>query len=327
MAGQIGAATGGRSHHRIRRNPGGSGPCWARGFRSGRLAIAGYNAQTRTATTGATGTATIVYQGIPGVGMDSAQATAFFNNQTLVSNLVVVPWNDTGVNQAPTVQVESPVTVVLPQRAVLNANIQDDGLPSNTLTVAWTQLSGPGTANFDNPAQANTGVSLSAPGNYVLQLTASDGQLSASATVSVTALHNPVWTTGWLALPNVSTVSGVVPITLVPGETLVSGTLSYSPASNLADVRVLNPTTVGSGQIGVLDTTLIPNGAYWVQLVRIPTKKIAHSELKTIRSSPGDAVENIVNQMIVMGQEKRSKNAQPHFVSVFAAGAAGAEFA
>jgi len=76
--------------------------------------------------------------------MDSAQATAFFNNQTLVSNLVVVPWNDTGVNQAPTVQVESPVTVVLPQRAVLNANIQDDGLPSNTLTVAWTQLSGPG---------------------------------------------------------------------------------------------------------------------------------------------------------------------------------------
>jgi len=48
--------------------------------------------------------------------------------------------------------------------------------------------------------------------------------------VSVTALHNPVWTTGWLALPNVSTVSGVVPITLVPGETLVSGTLSYSPA-------------------------------------------------------------------------------------------------
>jgi len=51
----------------------------------------------------------------------------------------------------------------------------------------------------------------------------------------------------------------------------VSGTLSYSPASNLADVRVLNPATVGSGQIGVLDTTLIPNGAYWVQLVGTDT--------------------------------------------------------
>jgi len=110
------------------------------------LTIAGYNAQTRTATTGATGAASITYQGLPGVGMDSVQATAVLNNQTLISNLVVVPWNDTGVNQAPTVQVESPVTVVLPQRAVLNANVQDDGLPNNTLTDAWTQLSGPGTA-------------------------------------------------------------------------------------------------------------------------------------------------------------------------------------
>src|SRR5436190_21009584 len=40
--------------------------------------------------------------------------------------------------------------------------------------------------------------------------------------------------------------------------------------------------------------------------VRIPTKKIAHSELMTIRSSPSDAVESIVAQVIVMGQEKRS---------------------
>jgi hypothetical protein len=37
--------------------------------------------------------------------------------------------------------------------------------------------------------------------------------------------------------------------------------------------------------------------------VRIPTKKIIHSELKTITSSPRDAVGNIVEEMIVMGQE------------------------
>jgi hypothetical protein len=34
--------------------------------------------------------------------------------------------------------------------------------------------------------------------------------------------------------------------------------------------------------------------------LRIPTKKIAHSELMTIRSSPSDAVKNIVEQVIVM---------------------------
>jgi hypothetical protein len=38
--------------------------------------------------------------------------------------------------------------------------------------------------------------------------------------------------------------------------------------------------------------------------MRIPTKKIVHSELMTIRSSPNDAVKSIVEQVIVMGQEK-----------------------
>jgi hypothetical protein len=35
-------------------------------------------------------------------------------------------------------------------------------------------------------------------------------------------------------------------------------------------------------------------------ILRIPMKKIAHSELMTIRSSPSDAVKNIVEQVIVM---------------------------
>ena len=37
--------------------------------------------------------------------------------------------------------------------------------------------------------------------------------------------------------------------------------------------------------------------------MRIPTKRIIHSELMTITSSPGDAVGNIVEQVIVIGQE------------------------
>src|SRR5580693_4395825 len=38
--------------------------------------------------------------------------------------------------------------------------------------------------------------------------------------------------------------------------------------------------------------------------MRIPTKKIIRSELKTITTSPGDAVGIIVEQVIVMGQEE-----------------------
>jgi hypothetical protein len=61
--------------------------------------------------------------------------------------------------------------------------------------------------------------------------------------------------------------------------------------------------------------------------MRIPAKKIVHSELKTIRSSPGDAVENIVQQMIVIGQEVGAEYPQHHFVSAFAVEIAGAKFA
>lgn len=62
-------------------------------------------------------------------------------------------------------------------------------------------------------------------------------------------------------------------------------------------------------------------------LLRIPTKKIAHSELMSIRSSPSDAVESIVRQMIVMGQEQGREKPQHHLVSVLVAGVAGAKFA
>jgi hypothetical protein len=62
-------------------------------------------------------------------------------------------------------------------------------------------------------------------------------------------------------------------------------------------------------------------------VVRIPTKKIAHSELKTIRPSPSDAGKSIVRQVIVMSQEKGWGYRQHHFVSVAADGSAGAKFA
>jgi hypothetical protein len=40
------------------------------------------------------------------------------------------------------------------------------------------------------------------------------------------------------------------------------------------------------------------------QFLRIPTKKIAHSELMTIRTSPSDTGNSIVEQVIVMVKKK-----------------------
>jgi len=62
-------------------------------------------------------------------------------------------------------------------------------------------------------------------------------------------------------------------------------------------------------------------------LVRIPTKKIAHSELKTIRTSPSGTGKSIVRQVIVMSQEKGWGYRQHHFVSFAVDGSAGAKFA
>lgn len=62
---------------------------------------------------------------------------------------------------------------------MLEATAADDGLPS-PLTYTWSQLFGPGTATFENPAAASSGVTFSAPGVYGLRITVNDGQFSAT---------------------------------------------------------------------------------------------------------------------------------------------------
>jgi len=54
----------------------------------------------------------------------------------------------------------------------------DDGLPNNLLSVAWNKVSGPGTVTFADAQRANTTATFSAPGEYVLRLTADDGDLA-----------------------------------------------------------------------------------------------------------------------------------------------------
>lgn len=69
----------------------------------------------------------------------------------------------------------------------LTGSVTDDGRPNGTLSVQWTKVSGPGTATFGNANTAQASVSFNAPGTYALRLTASDGLLSSSDDVQVTA--------------------------------------------------------------------------------------------------------------------------------------------
>jgi hypothetical protein len=69
--------------------------------------------------------------------------------------------------------------IILYQPAVstsLTATAADDGLPNGTLTTQWTKVSGPGTVTFGNASAVNTTATFSALGQYVLRLTANDGE-------------------------------------------------------------------------------------------------------------------------------------------------------
>lgn len=60
----------------------------------------------------------------------------------------------------------------------------DPGPPPAT---TWTKVSGPGTVTFADPRAAVTTATFSAPGEYVLQVTADNGEATASSTLTVKA--------------------------------------------------------------------------------------------------------------------------------------------
>jgi RHS repeat-associated protein len=245
--------------------------------------VSGVNGQSRTLVTDGAGKTHFAYAGstfLPGI--DTVQAAMRVGNVDVLSNAVPIRWHS-GTNQAPVVSAGNPVTVVFPSPGALNGSVSDDGLPSNAVSVSWTMVSGPGTVTFDNAAQAVTGAVFSAPGSYVLRLTASDGALSSNATVNVTVNNSAGWSGGWLESPlDGSTVSGLVPVRLVSGITLTSGVLSYYPANDQTAVTVITNAASGSGVIAQFDTTVLNNGGYFVQLNGTNSAGVTQSNLALV---------------------------------------------
>jgi uncharacterized protein YegL len=92
-------------------------------------------------------------------------------------------------NQPPTVDAGRAQTITLPTNEVtLAGSTSDDGIPNppGQITLSWAQIGGAGTVTFSDATSATTTAQFSAPGIYVLRLTASDSQLSASSDVTIT---------------------------------------------------------------------------------------------------------------------------------------------
>lgn len=145
--------------------------------------ITGANQQQLNAVTGADGRASLEYTPAA-AGLDKIQVTGEIPGMTMYSNVFEMEWR---TNQPPTVFAGNNQTTYFPVNTLsLNGTVSDDNLPNNTLNIAWSKESGAGNVAFSNPTARNTQATFSAPGVYVLRLTAGDGELTASSSVTVT---------------------------------------------------------------------------------------------------------------------------------------------
>jgi predicted esterase len=88
-------------------------------------------------------------------------------------------------NNAPVVNAGSDL-IISGTSVSIHGTASDDGLPNGTLDISWSKLSGPGSVTFSPIDEAETVATFAVSGTYVLQLSADDGALSSSDTVTVT---------------------------------------------------------------------------------------------------------------------------------------------
>ncbi|MGC4116149.1 MAG: PKD domain-containing protein [Myxococcales bacterium] len=119
--------------------------------------------------------------------------TASDGQFTAWTETLVVVYPPASANRPPVVTVAPVAAITLPQnRVMLSGNVRDDGLPTgSSVSLLWSQVSGPTAATVASPSSASTFATVPAAGTYVFRLTASDSVLSARGEVSVTVLAVP----------------------------------------------------------------------------------------------------------------------------------------
>ncbi|HSK62957.1 MAG TPA: hypothetical protein VK893_03925, partial [Pyrinomonadaceae bacterium] len=140
------------------------------------------------------------------------------------------------VNRPPIVDAGGDQSITLPTNSVsLNGTASDDGLPQGSvLQLAWTVVSGPGPVVFGDATKAITAATFTTAGEYVLKLTASDGQLSSSDTMTVTVIPNnqpPTVDAGpdqIIELPDPAVLKGVITDDGMPQGSTVTATWSVT---------------------------------------------------------------------------------------------------
>ena len=176
------------------------------------------------------------------------------------------------VNRPPTADAGPDHTITLPiDTTALEGSASDDGLPAgSTLTITWTKVSGPGAVTFADAHSAATSASFAEPGEYVLKLTASDGQLSSSDTAAVNVIQRnqaPVVDAGaeqTIELPTPAELRGTVTDDGLPRGSAV--TVTWSLVSGPGAV------TFADSHSAVTSASFTLPGAYTLRLTADDTE-------------------------------------------------------
>jgi hypothetical protein len=175
-----------------------------------------------------------------------------------VDEVVITVQSVTPGNRAPVVRAGPDQTIEVTEAAVLVSRVEDDGLPLGEagLVFRWEVVTGPGQVEFSAPTGLHTEARFSEPGEYVLRLVASDGELEGADPVTVLVLPAPppdqyglVW----------EAEDGVAQGSLVTQQTGASD----SPTNAAAYVQ---GGSIGSGQ--VTHTVQVPDSGTYIVWVR-----------------------------------------------------------
>ena len=135
-------------------------------------------------------------------------------------------------------------SIFLPATASLSGSATGGDGPMSYL---WSMVSGPGAITFDDTTAPSTTATFSASGTYVLQLSASDGMLSAAGTVTIKV--DPPGDVTDLAAGN-ATGSRLILTWTAPGDVGTTGTaasyeIRYSTA-NITDANFASATKLAN---------------------------------------------------------------------------------
>ena len=272
-------------------------PYWVKITKSGNV-VNGWSSQNGTTWTQVGGNVTLSMTDPILVGMAVSSYTSGNYSTAVFDSLSGMP----APNAAPQVNPGAAPAATTGTAAVLAGTASDDGLPSgSSLTTTWNKVSGPGTATFGNASAAATTVTFSAPGSYVLRISASDGSAGVfqDLAVTVTGSAYDAWIAGYPGAAGLPAAGDDPDHDGIPN--LLEFALGGNPAQSDPNIMP-SASTTGSGSATYLTLTFrraradvtytVQGSSDFSNWSSIPFTPVAVGELQTVSDTAASGSAN-----------------------------------